>query len=124
WMNPDMKVYLTTITINEVQDWIKPGMSSKVEILINSLDDVVSVPLQAVMTEGTKQFCYVAKGSRQERREVEVGDFNDEFIEIKKGIAEGEKVCLRNPEGSGDKEKKAEEPAVDKKSAPTEKKKA
>src|SRR5687768_4559544 len=32
WMNPDMKVYLTTITINGTHDWLKPGMSSKVEI--------------------------------------------------------------------------------------------
>jgi RND family efflux transporter MFP subunit len=119
WMNPDMKVYLTTITINEVQDWLKPGMSTKVEILINSLDDVVSVPLQAVSTEGTKQYCYVAKGNRQERREVEVGDFNDEFIQIKKGISEGEKVCLRSPETGDDKNKKNEDSAADKKSKPT-----
>jgi hypothetical protein len=34
---------------------------------------------------------------------VEIGEFNDEFIEIKKGIQEGEKVCLRAPE-STDKE--------------------
>jgi HlyD family secretion protein len=119
WMNPDMKVYLTTITIAEVQDWLKPGMSTKVEILVSSLDDVVSVPLQAVVTEGTKQYCYVAKGNRQERREVEVGDFNDEFIQIKKGIAEGEKVCLRSPETGDEKNKKNEDAAADKKSKPT-----
>ena len=44
WMNPDMKVYLTTITINGTNDWLKPGMSAKVEILANCLSDVVYVP--------------------------------------------------------------------------------
>jgi len=95
WMNPDLKVYLTTITIDTVHDWLKPGMSAKVEILVKELPDVVYVPVQAVTPVEGKQLCFVANGGRQERREVEVGDFNDEFIEIRKGISEGEKVCLR-----------------------------
>lgn len=114
WMNPDMKVYLTTITIKDMQDWIKPGMSAKAEVLVGVLPDVVYVPIQSVATEGDKQVCYVARAARQERREVETGDFNDEFIEIKKGIKEGEKVCLRSPEDTGDKEKKAETPGAPK----------
>ncbi|MDB6124651.1 MAG: Efflux transporter, family, subunit [Pedosphaera sp.] len=115
WMNPDMKVYLTTITIKETQDWIKPGMSAKAEILIKELPDVVYVPIQAVNTEGNKQICYLAHGSRQERHEIETGEFNDEFIEVKNGIKEGDKVCLRSPEDSGSKDKKNEEPAEKKK---------
>jgi multidrug resistance efflux pump len=95
WMNPDLKVYLTTLTIGTVHDWLKPGMSAKVEILVKKLPDVVYVPVQAVTPIEGKQLCFVANGRGQERREVEVGDFNDEFIEIKKGISEGEKVCLR-----------------------------
>jgi hypothetical protein len=67
-----------------------------------------------VATESDKQVCYVARAGRQERREVETGDFNDEFIEVKKGIKEGEKVCLRSPEDTGDKEKKAETPGTPK----------
>lgn len=95
WMNPDLKVYLTTLTIGTVHDWLKPGMSAKVEILVKKLPDVVYVPVQAVTPVEGKQLCFVANGRGQERREVEVGDFNDEFIEIRKGISEGEKVCLR-----------------------------
>ncbi len=38
WMNPDLKVYNTTIAINGTYDWVKPGMSAKVEILVNKLD--------------------------------------------------------------------------------------
>jgi HlyD family secretion protein len=99
WMNPDMKVYLTTITINGTYDWVKPGMSAKVEILVNKLNDVVYIPVQAVSPNDGKQFCYVAGGFKPERREVEIGDFNDEFIEIKKGLKEGERVLLRLPDG-------------------------
>ena len=34
WMNPDLKVYLTTITIEGSRDWVKPVMSAKVEVFV------------------------------------------------------------------------------------------
>jgi len=95
WMNPDMKVYLTTITIKGTNDWLKPGMSAKVEVFANCLSNVVYVPVQAVSPSEGKQVCYVANGRKSECRNVEVGDFNDEFIEIKGGLKEGERVLLR-----------------------------
>ena len=38
-----------------------------------------------------KQVCYVAGGFKPERRELEVGEFTDEFIHVKNG-KEGERV--------------------------------
>ena len=109
WMNPDLKVYLTTITINTVHDWLKPGMSAKAEILVKELPDVVYVPVQAVTPVEGKQWCFVANANGQERREVEVGEFNDEFIEIRNGVSEGEKVCLRSLTTPEQKPAKADE---------------
>ena len=105
WMNPDMKVYLTTITVDGLHDWLKPGMSAKIEIMVDRLDDVVYVPIQAITPIEGKRVCYVLNG-KPEPREVEVGQFNDEFIEIKKGMKEGEKVLLRPPEGTQSQEEK------------------
>ncbi len=99
WMNPDLKVYLTTIAIDGTQDWVKPGMSAKVEILVNKLDDCIYVPVQAVSPDGDRQICYLSSGLKPERREVEIGEFNDEFIQIKSGLKEGERVLLRLPDG-------------------------
>ncbi len=95
WMNPENKVYLCTVTINDVTDWLKPGMSTKVEVLVNKLADVVYVPIQAVTPIEGKHYCFVGS----DRREVETGEFNDEFIEIKKGLEAGERVALRLPDG-------------------------
>jgi multidrug efflux pump subunit AcrA (membrane-fusion protein) len=56
-------------------------------------------------------------GSKEpKQREVETGLFNDNFVEIKSGLAEGEKVLLNPPRVSeskvtGEKEQKAEKPA-------------
>jgi RND family efflux transporter MFP subunit len=97
WMNPDLKVYLTTVAIDGTHEWVKPGMSAKVEILVNQLQDVVYVPMQAVVPDDGGHVCYVMRGLSSEPRRVEIGEFTDEFIEIKSGIKEGERVMLRPP---------------------------
>lgn len=97
WANPDMKVYLTTVDIEGTHDWLKPGMSAKVEIMVNHLLDVVHVPTQAVVLNEGKRVCYVARGLKPERREVEIGEASDEFVEIKSGLDPGDSVLLRPP---------------------------
>ncbi len=119
WMNPDLKVYLTTVTIDGTQDWVKPGMSTKVEILVNKLENCLYVPVQAVSPDGDKQVCYVAGGVKPDRREVHLGEFNDEFIEVKDGLSEGDRVLLSPPDGvETDKARQNHQPAEKGKEAP------
>lgn len=99
WMAPDMKVYLTTVTIEGTREWVKPGMSAKVEILVNQLEDAVYIPLQAVNMVKGRAFCHVVKGGKTEEREIVTGDFNDEFIEVQEGLQEKELVLVRPPRG-------------------------
>jgi HlyD family secretion protein len=101
WLNPDLKVYRTTVTIDGTRDWVKPGMTAKVEILVDKLDDVVYVPVQSVSPTDGKQYCYVVHGAKPEQREVEIGEYNDNFIEIKRGLKPGELVMLHPPESTG-----------------------
>ena len=96
WMNPNLKVYKTTIKIEGVHQWLKPGMTAKVEILVDELQDVVFVPIQAVFAEEEEQVCYVYKGSLR-RRVVRTGEYNDEYIQILDGLEVGEKVALKAP---------------------------
>jgi multidrug resistance efflux pump len=95
WMNPDMKLYQTTIAIEGTREWLKPGMSAKIEIQVKRLDDVVYVPIQAVVVRDGRPAVYLAGNTRP--LEVETGEFNDEFIEIKKGLTGGDTVLLVAP---------------------------
>lgn len=102
WMNPDLKLYPATVSIEGVYDWLKPGMTAEVEVKVNELKDVVYVPIQAVSPFGDKRVCYVVNAVGQsERRVVETGEFNTEYIEIKSGIQEGDRVLLRAPQTPG-----------------------
>ena len=102
FMNPDLKVYPTVVRVEGTYDWLRPGMSAEVEILVDTLEDVIYVPLQAVSYVGNQQVVYVASGSRAERRNVEVGDFSEQFIEIVSGLKEGEQVLLLPPQDLSD----------------------
>jgi multidrug resistance efflux pump len=106
WMNPDLKLYETTVSIDGVHDWLKPGMTAEVTIHIDELQDVLYIPLQAVGHKGGQRVCYLANG---EERVVQTGEFNDKFIHIlasDEGLKEGDVVLLRprSSEEEGDSE--------------------
>ncbi len=100
WMNPDLKVYETTIKIDGVHEWLKPGMSAETEILVEKLADVLYIPVQSVVPDGDQQVCYVVKGGSPERRVVTTGAVTVEFVVVESGLEEGETVLVRPPEGS------------------------
>ena len=97
FMNPDVKVYKTVLKLDDVIDWIRPGMSTQVEILVDELEDVVYIPIQAVVPMGDQRVVYVAKADGRERRVVETGQYTEEFIEIRSGLDAGEVVLLLPP---------------------------
>ena len=100
FMNPDLKVYPTTIKIDGTHDWLRPGMSAEIDILVRSLEDVVYVPIQAVTYFDDERVVYVSNRGRTERREIEVGTFSDSYIEILSGLEAGEEVLLLPPQQS------------------------
>tara|TARA_B110000444_G_scaffold16134_1_gene13888 strand:+ start:640 stop:2712 length:2073 start_codon:yes stop_codon:yes gene_type:complete len=100
FLNPDLKVYPTTITIDGTHDWLRPGMSAEIEILVRSLEDVIYVPIQAVTYFDDKRVVYVAGRARTERREIEVGAFSESYIEVVSGLEEGDEVLMLPPQQS------------------------
>jgi len=93
----DVKRYVTDVSIDGTYDFLKTGMTGKVTVVIDKLEDVLHVPIQSVVTEDKKKVCYVMTGRGSEKREVETGLFNDDFVEIKNGLTAGEKVVLNPP---------------------------
>ncbi len=98
WMNPELKVYNTSIKIDGTREWLKPGMSAKIEILADQLNQVLFCPIQAVSYVNNHHVVNLISGSVSEQRVVEIGQFNDEFIHIKNGLKEGDVVALQAPE--------------------------
>lgn len=97
WGNSSLKVYTTEILITDKLPDVKPGVSARAEIVVADLKNVIRVPIQCVTTVKGKQVCYVKSLGGPEPREVEIGLFNNKFIEIRKGLEAGERVLLSPP---------------------------
>ena len=100
WPNTDLKEYETAIEINDELarvKMLKPGMNAECRIIVEDRKDpVLQIPIQAVISTSGHYFTYVAVASKAERRELKIGDTNDEYMEILDGVAEGEFVIM-NP---------------------------
>ncbi|MCA9264435.1 MAG: HlyD family efflux transporter periplasmic adaptor subunit [Planctomycetales bacterium] len=92
----NVKEYATTVRIEGEPDGLKPGMTAEVEILIAHLTDIISIPVSAVVEQRGKFYCWVKNQTEPERRELLLGLSNDQFVEVKDGLAMGDAV-IRNP---------------------------
>ena len=94
FFNSDVKVYTTQVSIDKPNQSLRPGMTAQVEILINEIENVLAVPVQAVLQMGGKDFAFKKNGTAWDKTEIKLGDTNDQLIEIKEGLGDGAEVAL------------------------------
>ncbi|HEX3724683.1 MAG TPA: efflux RND transporter periplasmic adaptor subunit [Pirellulales bacterium] len=99
WFNDNVKEYATTVEVSNPTDGLRPGMTAKVAIRVETLTDALQVPIQAVVerSHSGKHYCLVVHGgSRLDAREVLVGSTNEKFIVIRDGLTPSDQVVM-NP---------------------------
>ena len=101
WMNPDLKQYDTQVRIEDCPLNLKPGMSAKVEIQVDTLKNILMVPVQAVNMRDGKPVIHVLANGIEDVRPVETGEANNEFVEIRSGVREGDMALLDITQGGG-----------------------
>lgn len=91
-----VKEYPAEVRIEGDCEGLRPGMTAEVEILIANLENVLTIPVSAVVVKGTTFFGYVRTVDGPQKRELLLGLSNDRFVEVKDGVSEGEEI-LMNP---------------------------
>ena len=91
------KVFPVEILINETNKNLLPGLTVSCRLIIDQIDDVLYVPIEAVNTEADKSFVYKKSGSGYNKVEVEVGTSNSDYTIITKGLSEKDEVALSLP---------------------------
>lgn len=91
-----VKEYPAEVRVEGDCSGIRPGMTAEVEILIADLEDVLTIPVSAVVVRRNKFYGFVQTPGGPEKRELLLGMSNNEFVEVKDGVSEGEDV-LMNP---------------------------
>ena len=110
--NPSVKVFEVLVDLDQADSILRPGMTVSARIRVSTIDNVVSVPIEAVFDDGGKPVVYAEHGSSFDKRAVTLGKKNDNFIIITKGLKEGEKVSLTDPNKTEEPEDKTKKDAA------------
>ncbi|UCE46841.1 MAG: HlyD family efflux transporter periplasmic adaptor subunit [Phycisphaerales bacterium] len=97
WLNPDLKIYSTEIHLDEDGTGLRTGMSCRASIVVDQYEDVVYIPVQAVVRIGDQPTAYVMKEGKTEPRKVEIGLDNNRMVHVISGLEPGEEVILTPP---------------------------
>lgn len=93
-----VREYTVKVIIDGENEWdLKPSMRCKADIFLERVENVLSVPVQAVFVEKGRHFVWVPSGRQFTKRYVEVGRASETSIEIIRDLEPGEEVLLREP---------------------------
>jgi RND family efflux transporter MFP subunit len=93
WRRTTVKFYETKVRIEGTTEGLRPGMSTKVEILLEHQQNVLAVPVQSVVRRGRIGLCYVLN-DRPELRRLRLGKSNAEYVAVQEGLSIGDRIVL------------------------------
>jgi len=103
---PSLNTTSRTLTVEaEVENsggLLKPGQFATVRITQSKPEAAVMIPTSAVRTEGDINKVFVVKDGVANERLVQLGFLENDLIEVKQGIQEGETVATSNLDKLGD----------------------
>jgi hypothetical protein len=88
------KEYMTTISILDSPEGIKPGLTAEARITVNEIHNALVLPVQAVFEYGSKIYAITFQDGKWNKVEVKTGASNDKEVIILDGFKEGDMVVL------------------------------
>ena len=93
-----IKEYSTEIVINNPPSGVRTGMTAKVTIKSEFIENTLQIPLTAIFRKEGKSFCMVGgEDNALEIRKIELGSHNMNMAVVLEGLKIGERVVL-NPD--------------------------
>lgn len=101
-MLPNVNVTSRTLTVEaEVESdggTLKPGLFATARIAQTKAEPTILVPAKAVRTDGGITKVFVIQEGRAVEKLVQIGDTENDLIQIKQGLTENDKVAVSNVE--------------------------
>lgn len=94
--------YDVTVTVSKTDDMLV-GMSATATITVDSAEDVLTIPADALQEKGGTTFVYTEvddSGNLSGEVEVQTGLSSDTYVEITSGLSEGQTVYYEQLTGS------------------------
>jgi HlyD family secretion protein len=95
WWTGNQVRYDTYVSL-PARERLLPGMSAEVEIAVAEYENVLLIPVAAVVETDGESFCWVNSTGGAQRTRLTLGDSNDVFSIVTDGLSEGDEILL-NP---------------------------
>lgn len=95
WWTGNVVKFETIVSLDSDTE-LKPGMSAEVEVILAEYENVLTIPVAAVVEMEEEYFCWVKTSEGPQRRQLQLGDSNDQFILVEARLKEGDEAVL-NP---------------------------
>jgi membrane fusion protein (multidrug efflux system) len=73
---------------------VPAGVFASLMLVIYDKSAAVVIPLDAIKLEGGKKIVFVIAGGKAERREIEIGHFTGNSVEVTRGLKAGEQIAV------------------------------
>ncbi len=94
----NLKNFKVEVTLLKGDARLKPGMTARVDGLLDARKGVLKLPLAGVFEEAGKEYAYVAGGDKPRKAELKLGLRSEMDVEVLEGLKEGDKVLTEKPE--------------------------
>jgi membrane fusion protein, multidrug efflux system len=88
------RVFNLELVVDNSDGKILPGMFASVSIVKKSFSDSISIPLYAVISQGTESFVYVENNNKAEKRVVTLGVLEGWMTQVNSGLKAGDRVII------------------------------
>ncbi len=95
--NYDSKVFEVVVQVNEMDSILRPAMTTGNEILVNTYEEVLSIPMEGLYSDSLS-YVYYNNNGETVKKEVVTGVTNNDEVIIAHGLEEGAEILLIEPE--------------------------
>lgn len=94
----NLKSFKVEVTLSRIDARLKPGMTARVDGLLDSRKNVLKMSLSGVFEEAGKEFAYLSGAAKAEKAPLKLGLRSEMEVEVLEGVKEGDKLLTEKPE--------------------------
>lgn len=96
--NNNLKSFKVEVSLLKTDARLKPGMTARVDGLLESRKGVLKIPLSAVFEEGKEEVAYAKDAAGKPKKiALKLGLRNETDVEVKEGLKEGDSLYTEKP---------------------------
>lgn len=95
-INDYSRTFAVEIKVDNPTKVLRPGMFARVKLVVAE-EDVLVAPRSALIRQlgSSAYYCFIVEDGKASRREVKIGLFFDELVEVEEGLHDGDQIVIK-----------------------------